>query len=135
VTSASVPDILLPDQLRWKLRPAQLGPEHELLLAVLEDAVNCFQKQHHATDPTLRQLFLDARDWIASTDRSWLFSFENICDTLDLDPVYVRAGLRAWSEAHGGDDRVRPPVDARHEASEPPSPRRAGTPAVGAASA
>jgi len=37
--------------------------------------------------------------WFASPDRSWPFSFENICDAIDLDPAQVRAGLRILSLA------------------------------------
>ena len=44
----------------------------------------------------------DARDagartgalaWVASTDRAWPFSFENICVALDMDPDAVRVQL------------------------------------------
>jgi hypothetical protein len=35
---------------------------------------------------------------VQSADRSWLFSFENICDTLEINAEYVRRGLREWRE-------------------------------------
>jgi hypothetical protein len=69
------------------------------MIAVLEDAVNCFMKQLHAVDPKARQLFLDAEEWIAADDRTWFFAFENVCDTLDLDPDFVRDGLFKWRAA------------------------------------
>jgi hypothetical protein len=93
------PDTLLPSQFFGALRrKAHLDGERRLMVAVLEDAVNCFQKQVRATDPKARQLFLDAEEWITSTDQSWFFSFVNVCETLDLDPDYVREGLLAWRD-------------------------------------
>jgi len=66
------------------------------MLAVLEDAVDCFQKHSHSADPRSQQLFEEACAWVDSDDRSWLFSFENICDTLEINADYVRRGLRTW---------------------------------------
>jgi hypothetical protein len=37
---------------------------------------------------------LDAADYVASTDRSWPFSFENLCEALGLDAGHVRHVLR-----------------------------------------
>ncbi len=94
------PDAMLPTQFFQSLRSkGRHDGERRLMIAVLEDAVNCFMKQLHATDPKARQLFLDAEAWIAESDRTWFFSFENVCDTLDLDPDYVREGLYKWRAA------------------------------------
>jgi hypothetical protein len=71
------------------------------MLAVLEDAIDCYQKFAHARDPRGTQMFEEAREWVLSTDRSWLFSFENICDTLEINAGYVRRGLREWKERGG----------------------------------
>lgn len=68
------------------------------MLAVLEDAIDCFQKYAYARDPRGRQIFEESREWVQSGDRSWLFSFENICDTLEINADYVRRGLREWRE-------------------------------------
>ena len=37
-------------------------------------------------------------EWIEDADRTWLFSFQNICDVLGLDADYLRRGLRVWKE-------------------------------------
>jgi hypothetical protein len=34
-----------------------------------------------------------AAAWVTSTDRAWPFSFENICEALDMDPQRVRREL------------------------------------------
>jgi len=94
------PDAILPQQFFQALRTkGHADGERRLMIAVLEDAVNCFMKQLHATDPKARQLFLDAEEWIAAEDRTWFFSFENVCETLDLDPEYLREGLFKWRAA------------------------------------
>ena len=93
------PDVLLPAQFFAAFRRAGgLERERLLMLAVLEDAIDCYQKFAHARDPRGEQMFEEAREWVSSTDRSWLFSFENICDTLEINAEYVRRGLREWRE-------------------------------------
>jgi hypothetical protein len=94
------PDAIMPAQFFQSLRTkGRFDGERRLMIAVLEDAVNCFMKQLHATDPKARQLFLDAEEWITAEDRTWFFAFENVCDTLDLNPDYIREGLFKWRAA------------------------------------
>ena len=93
------PDIMLPAQYFTLLRKqSRQGPEYLLVVAMLQDAVECFQKYRHATDEVGRELFEDARDWIASDDQKWPFSFENVCAILKLDAAYLRSGLSGWAD-------------------------------------
>ncbi len=93
------PDILLPSQFFATLRrKGAQEPERRLVIAILEDAVECFQKQLWARHHKGRQLFEDAQSWILSEDREWPFSFENICELLDINATYLRRGLLAWKE-------------------------------------
>jgi hypothetical protein len=89
------PDTLLPSQYfdRFRRR-SQLDGERRLMLAVLEDAVDMYRK-HCGSLGRNRQLFLDAEEWIDDDDRTWIFSFLNLCDVLDLDGDYLRRGLHA----------------------------------------
>lgn len=99
VSSLFQPDTLLPDQyLETFRRKAHLEPEKRLMLAVLEDAVACFQKYLFARDSKGRALFREAEGWVIEEDSDWLFSFENICELLGLEPRYVRQGLVRWKE-------------------------------------
>ena len=99
------PDVMLPAQYFTLLRKqSPQGPEYMLLIAVLQDAIECFQKYRDARDENGRELFEDARTWIAAEDRSWPFSFENVCGVLNLHADYVRRGLWKWAE---NQDRVR----------------------------
>jgi hypothetical protein len=76
------------------------GGEERLMLAVLQDAVECFQEYALAEYLWEKKLFQEAEDWILEQNTKWPFSFENICDTLQLNPDYIRRGLQVWKEAH-----------------------------------
>jgi hypothetical protein len=105
------PDTVLPLQFFDALkRRASSGGERRLMMAILEDAVHCFRKHGASPDPRTRQLALDAEAWIRGTDRRWFFSFENVCDTLEIDPDWVREGLLGWRSASvaGGAGLSRP---------------------------
>jgi hypothetical protein len=91
------PDTLLPSQFFDRVRRrSEHDGERRLMIAVLEDAVDVFRKQAGADDERGQQLFREAEEWIEDPDRTWLFSFQNTCDVLDLDADYLRRGLRAW---------------------------------------
>jgi hypothetical protein len=98
------PDVVLPSQFFGRVRrqaPTKRG-ECQLLVAVLEDAVYCFQKYAFARDRHGQRLFREAEEWMMAEtsppkDEPTL-SFEYICSVLDLDPLYLRGGLRRWRE-------------------------------------
>lgn len=109
VTSLFQPDTLLPAQyLDTFRRKAHLEPEKRLMLAVLEDAIACFQKYLSARDTKGKTIFRDAEEWILETERDWLFSFDNVCEVLGFNPQYVRHGLMRWKETQlAGRPRAR----------------------------
>ena len=76
--------------------------ERRLLFGVLEEAIRSFAQ--YQADHTKRgqQLFRETCEWFWSTDRHWLYSFENICEHLYLDPDYLRQGLQRWQRALEG---------------------------------
>jgi hypothetical protein len=73
--------------------------EERLMLAVLENAVEYFQKYVLARKPSGKQLFREAEEWFLDKETEALYSFENICDTLGFHPDHIRKGLMAWKEA------------------------------------
>jgi len=114
------PDTLLPSQFFDRVRRrSEHDGERRLMIAVLEDAVDVYRKQATAEDQRGRQLFQDAEEWLEDRDRTWLFSFQNICDVLDIDAEYLRRGLHAWKErARHGQTRIvtlRAPTDDRDD--------------------
>lgn len=91
------PDALLPAQFYAAFRGGSgVRGEKRLMLAVLEDALDCYQKYAIARDGHGQVLFEEANQWIASSDRGWFFSYENICETLEINPEYLRRGLELW---------------------------------------
>jgi hypothetical protein len=94
------PDILIPVQyLSTYQRRFHLDPERVLMLAVLQDAVVCFQEYFGATCKRKVTLYTDAEQWLLDGDKTYLFSFENICEALGFEATYLRQGLMRWKEA------------------------------------
>jgi hypothetical protein len=101
------PDALLPAQFYAAFRGGSgVRGEKRLMLAVLEDALDCYQKYALCRDGHGQQLFEEAHSWITSNDRGWFFSYENICETLEINPEYLRRGLETWRSRASS---VRPP--------------------------
>lgn len=93
------PDIVLPKQFWDTFKKEELGPEKALLLGVLESAVHDFQKHIFAKHAKERALFSNAEDWIATPGQHYMFSFDNVCSGIGLDPSYVRKGLMNWRDS------------------------------------
>jgi len=77
-------------------RKQHLEAEKNLMLAILEEGISCFQKQLFARSQKGKTLFRDAEAWILQCDVDRLFSFESICETLGIAPNYLRSGLIVW---------------------------------------
>ena len=91
------PDALLPAQFYSAFRGgSSVRGEKRLMLAVLEDALDCYQKYAVVREGQGQQLFDEAHTWISSKERGWFFSYENICETLEINPGYLRRGLEDW---------------------------------------
>jgi hypothetical protein len=91
------PDTLLGEDYASNFRrKIPLEPERTLLLAVLEDGIRCFQENLFATGGKRRTLFEEAKEWLFSDDANWFCSFVSICTLLNLEPNYIRRGLKDW---------------------------------------
>jgi len=71
-------------------------PERRLLVAILADALECFQNNLRASNPKRQRLFREAEKWILADDVSWVFSFRNICEILGVDAEALREQTRTW---------------------------------------
>lgn len=66
-------------------RTDALSPERRLLFEIL------LQARREFSSPRLNKQSRDALiDWIESSDDTWIFSFESICDALGLSPAMLR---------------------------------------------
>jgi hypothetical protein len=89
---------VLPEQFFLRASLATVSPEAALMCAVLENAVECFQKQFVSATRRAKRLGEEAEEWLFSDDRGWTFSFLSICTALDLGPAYIRRGLKRWHQ-------------------------------------
>jgi hypothetical protein len=67
-----------------------------LLIAILHEAVYCYQKYMFTQSQRHRRLFREVQRWFNVQDTGAPLSFEYICQVLRIDPDYFRRGLRKW---------------------------------------
>jgi hypothetical protein len=104
------PDIVLPEQFfEGVRRDSQASGEKALMLAVLEDGIRCFQEHLRNPRSNPRLLSQQAEAWIRAIDYEWPFSFNNVCETLGIEPAALRRALLDWkakrsaeSDTNGG---------------------------------
>jgi len=108
ITTENTGDILVkPQYLDTFRRSGHLEPEKSLLAAFLEDAVQEYRKYNGAHDPKSKTRFNEVEEWFKRRDKEWIFSFENVCELLGLDPEYIRRRLfEAQGEAAQEDKPV-----------------------------
>lgn len=73
--------------------------EYRLLVAVLQDALECWFRYRNAQRTRGQRLFREVEEWFSSHNQDRLFAFECICDYLALDPNYIRRGLTQWQSS------------------------------------
>ncbi len=99
-------DILAPHEY-WKVNhPDRFRqPELELMLAVLEDALHCYFTNVQMRRRREKRIFKETEEWFFSIENEGVFTFENICSLLGIDPGYIRRGLTLFKNAHRTPDR------------------------------
>jgi hypothetical protein len=89
-------------------------PEMNLMFAVLTNAIECLQKYAGAKSRRCRKMFHEAEAWIFSGNAQALYSFELVCEALQLDSGYLRKGVARWRDQTATDNgprrRVREPL-------------------------
>ena len=83
------------DDLRANSR---MMAEYGLVEAVLREAIREYQKFAGQQGRRGSRLFREVHEWFLEDDRKWDFSFINVCQILDLEPGYIRTGLKMWSD-------------------------------------
>lgn len=89
---------MLPVQYLRKEGERRTEPLRRLMVAVLQTAVDDCQGSAYRVAAGFpvssdRRSYEDAKAYVASRDRSWPFSFENLCEAIGLDPGVLRDGL------------------------------------------
>jgi hypothetical protein len=102
------PDVLMGDE--WGAtfrRRGAMSSEKRLMLAVLKNALQSYQKYALAENAHESQLFDEVAEWIDCDYSEWFFSFQSICENLEINPVYLRRRLVEWRR-HALDSRPVP---------------------------
>jgi hypothetical protein len=93
------PNTILPTQFFTALqRGGASTGEQKLMFAMLADAAAVYARVSEPGTAKTRHILHETRRWLGSSDRTWIFSFLNVCDMLGLDAQYIRRGLRELRE-------------------------------------
>jgi hypothetical protein len=91
--------VILPVQYFCAIGRRGLSSEQRLMLAVLVDAINVLHQWRHVGTGRRRREFTEAARWVNRRGHSDLFSFDNICDALEIEPAVLRSRLGAFTGA------------------------------------
>jgi len=95
IDSLSQMDIILPTQYFGALGSVGLSSEQRLMLAVLVDAINVLQGWQRVGNGRKRRAFAEAAQWVNTSGTHFPFSFDSVCDALEIDSEVLRSRLRA----------------------------------------
>jgi len=87
-------DIILPSQYFGAMGSTGLSGEQRLMLAVLVDAINVLQSWQAGGSARKRRNFAEAAQWVNTRGTSHPFSFDSVCDALEIDSELLRSRLR-----------------------------------------
>ena len=98
IAGIMIPDALTPGQYYDGIRADDscARPIKRLMLAVLEDAMRCYQTCANSRNRAQRRLFVEAEAWLMDRKADGPFAFETVCETLGINPSCLREGLRRW---------------------------------------
>ena len=74
----------------------RIEPEKRLMVAVLESTIEEIKKNFGRSGRRAKRLLDEDLAYIECTDRSWAFSFENLCESLNLDSGAIRREMRKY---------------------------------------
>jgi len=131
-------DLILPCQYYDISGGHRLTGEQRLMLALLTDAINVYQKGVLSHLTRARRLYVDAERWILlEKDNGDSLSFDTVCDALGIESVHLRRRIISWKheirrrrEHHPASSHTQLRITPRaHRVSHPrPSPEPAARP-------
>jgi hypothetical protein len=95
--------------------------EFRLFFAILEDALRCYVRTRNCRSGVKRAEFVDARMWFHERGTPHVFSFESVCEFLDINPDWLRARLESLGPA---DLPLKQFRTRRRQLARPPGPQR-----------
>ena len=85
--------VILPCQFFGSMGGKSLCAEQRLMLAVLVDAINVLQGWNRLNNARNRHAFAEAGQWVTTRGCGYPFSFDSVCDALNIDAEKLRQGL------------------------------------------
>jgi hypothetical protein len=86
-------DIILPSQYFGTMGPGAQSGERRLMLAVLVDAINVLRSWKGTGSARNRHNFAEAAQWVNARGTIHPFSFDSVCDILEIDSSQLRSRL------------------------------------------
>lgn len=92
--------VMLPDQYLRRADARVSEPHKRLMAAVLQTVLDdcrgsIYRRRAGLGAPSDRRGATQASAYVTSTDRTWPFSFENICEALGVDADGLRQALKS----------------------------------------
>ena len=69
------------------------GPERALLSALLFDGLQAYVNYVITDSARTKSRYREAYNWLTTLGSDYVFSFENVCEALGIDPEFLRYGL------------------------------------------
>jgi hypothetical protein len=98
-------DIILPSQYFASVGSSKLSGEQRLSLALLIDAINVLQDWKGNGSPRKRRDFAEALHWVNTHGTHHPFSFDSVCDVLNINSEMLRSRLRIFTVRPASSDQ------------------------------
>jgi len=93
-------NLILPCQYYDVSGDHHLSGEQRLMLALLTDAINVYQKGALSCDSNARRLYVDAEQWIMADNNACnALSFDTVCDALGINSALLRRRIIDWKHS------------------------------------
>ncbi len=105
------PDVILPDHFLASTDGGTKGGERRLMAALLSDGIEAYINQNTGTTVESRRQKgkFNAAEWVEISDDSYVFSFDNVCRSLGINPHYLRLGLTRYLKSTSEWKKIRRP--------------------------
>jgi len=87
-----LPEQFFPDRHKFD------EPIGRLMFAVLNDAIRCYQTNFGVQRPEARRLLVETKEWLFGLPNDAPFSFERICEVLQIDARRLQRALLRWCD-------------------------------------
>jgi hypothetical protein len=74
-------------------------PIRRLMVAMLRDALACIATRPRVRGSAARKSADEALAWIEDTNDREIFSFNSVCDSLEINPDALRKSLHEWQRS------------------------------------